>query len=243
MRTYLVFIGLLLGSLAFGSSFANYENDNPESILANIKANYENLASLEINMRYQLFKGFDSAELIQESNSVFCRKGNASYRKIETTELISNAEYTINIDHENRKIMVSDPVADFPFGNEIKSALNYCKDVRVLAKDGGKVIDLTIDDKVDLPYGRVLIAIDKKYRVQKIEMHYTNQMDFSTNYFEKDLAYPRLVIFYDVFKPKWKDKDAVLSSSNYIENKEGNITPSALYKQYELYDLRNSKKN
>lgn len=239
----LKFAFLLVGLTAATILNASVLNNGKEILtgkdyLKKIKANYEGIESLEIQMQYKLYKGYVSNQLFQSYNSIYYKDGASTYRKIDQTEIIGNEKMTVKINHSEKAIMLSSPMPASAFDADLEGTIAFCSDILVARGAKETTISMLIKAKTDLPYGRVDIKIDNNFWIKEMTLYYSQLLDFSESYQQKDMAYPRLVISYDVFNNKWKDKEGLVDLSNYVIENNKKISPAAKLGNYEILDYR-----
>lgn len=208
-----------------------------EKILKEVRANYEDLRSLELTLEYTLYKGYESENIEQQYLGDFRRNGSNSYRRIHNTEFISNKDYLIKVNHDQKMIAVSSPPEETALNGDLKKSLKWCKDVQVRTKGDNSVLSLVLKSQSDIPYSVVDIEIDKKFWIQQVTFYYSRLMDFSESYTSKDLHLPKLVVKYNKLKKKWKDKDGVCETGNYISEYNGKIHPVEKFNDYRILNL------
>ena len=231
------FISILFIIVISSTVFA----DSGKSVLKKIRANYENIESLELFMHYELYKGHKSNTIVTEYNAVYNRIGKDSYRKIQDAEVInSNTEgLNLTINHNQRAILVGNSTNYSAIDFDVKSTLKHCKDIQIRSNNKNTIITLVLKDKTDIPYVKVEFEINKKYYVQNIIFYYSTQLNFSETYFKQDFDFPKLKITYNALKKKWKDKTGLLSVENYVKiNDDNKIVGIGKQKNYEIIDLR-----
>lgn len=230
MRVFLLFIGLL--------SFQGF-SISAKSFLSKMTANYSKLNSLEINLDYRLYKGFDGTEVIEHYQSRYCRsiEGN-TYRKIDNVELISTKNYSLKLDHEEKEAVLSKPTALSLIDVDIKETLKRCADVRIKEVDKGFIVQLIIQAKQDIPYAFIALETDGDYWIDKVTFYYSTQANFSGNYFDQDIDYPRLEVQYGKVKKDWADEENLLSIANYLDVSQPEAKMQGIYRDYTLFDLR-----
>src|SRR5688572_22248800 len=108
------------------NSFAETGTD----FLEKVRANYEELNSLDVSMRYELYKGHTSNVIEESYDAFYARMQDESYRKIDETELINNKDYSLQINHREKVIVVSAPSRNELFDADIKTSLEFCQDVK-----------------------------------------------------------------------------------------------------------------
>lgn len=212
-----------------------------KEIIKKIKANYNQLNMVDLNIDYQLFKGHNSAEIIEAYQSVYRRKDKESYRQIHKTELINTTDYLLHVNHAEKRIIVSNSSRINAIDVDFKQSLKWCNNVTVTTKGKNRIIQLFIKSKTDIPFRTIVIEIDQNYWIKKITLNYATQMNFSKSYFTKEMGYPKMVITFNQLKKKWKDKEGLLDIKRFVEIEEKEIHLGEAYKNYELIDLRGKK--
>lgn len=230
MRVFLLFIGLL--------SFQGF-SISAKSFLSKMTANYAKLKSLEINLDYRLYKGYNGTEVLEHYQSQYCRSAEGNiYRKIGNVELIHTKHYSITLDHEEKEAVLSKPSTSSLIDADINETLKRCADVRIKEVDKGFIVQLIIQSKQDIPYAFITLETDKDYWIDQITFYYSTQANFSGNYFDQDIAYPRLEVQYGTVKKDWTDKENLLSTSSYLDVSQPEAKMQGIYKDYRLFDLR-----
>jgi hypothetical protein len=241
IRVLLVLVMIMnLFSVFADSSVSTSSNmileNNPKTVLSLIKNNYEGLQSLRIEMKYKLYRDYESDEVYQEYSSEYCRNEAGSYRRIGDTEMISNEDYSLKVNHSEKAIFVTNTQEISAFDTDLEASLKFCSDVKFLEEDGTRKIVMIIKRGTDLPYSMIQLEVDKKYWIKRIKLFYSIQIDFSDSYFEKELGYPRLEVDYEIFKDKWKDKENILQTEKYVLQEPEGFKPSETLSNYKIVD-------
>jgi len=211
-----------------------------KEFLKKVRANYEDLNSLELLMSYRLYKGHESNEVRESYGALFCRDGEQSYRKIDQTEFINTKDYSIKISHSEKMIVVSQASKMDAFDVDIETSLKWCENVLVADKGEFNEISLIIKDRTDLPFSKINVVVDKKFWIREMTLFYSTQMNFSSSYTNKEMDFPKIFIGYYDLKKKWNDKDGLLNMDNYILVEEKKILPATRLSGYTILNLTNS---
>lgn len=230
MRKILLLITILLATQTFAFTSKQF--------LKNIRNNYDQLKAVDLEIGYQLYKGHTGTNLVEEYSSVYKRLNNQSYRKIGNTELINTTNQSLNINHENKQIILSKPSQTELLEVNIKETLKWCKDIKITEKNGEKSLHLILKSRTDIPYSSILVKVDKNFWIENLTFYYAVKMDFSSSYFAPDLAYPKMVVTYGKLKKKWKDKEKLLNTDRFIDQTAGELKLKEMYQNYQLIDLR-----
>ena len=220
----------LLGVYTYGMSGKEY--------LKKVQQNYEELESLSLQMNYILYKGLKSDSVIEEYASYYYKAGTASYRQINTTEILTQDEMELTINHTDKLMVVSQANEISVIDADLTNSLKMCKDVRVHTIGKNKRITLILKSETDIPYSSISFEIDNRYFIQEITINFASRINFSQDFRGQDYDFPRLVIQYNHFKDKWKDKEGILNTDRFILTDDKGIKQAASYQDYEVYDMR-----
>ncbi len=202
--------------------------------LQKINSNYYDLKSYELELNYTLYKGHNGKEIMDEYTSIIRSNGLNSHRKIYHDEIISTSENTVIINHEVKTIQVLPAIETKIFDEDIENSLRFCKDVKSRKTENGTLISINFNEYSSIPYAQIDILIDADFWVKNMTLYYATQLNYSRDYFNPDMDFPRLEIDYSNLKKKWNDSQGLTNLSKYI-NKEGdNYSPTPLYQNYEL---------
>ncbi len=210
-----------------------------KDFLNKMRANYESLNSLSMEINYRLFKGLDGMDLHEEYQSMYARIGQESYRTIGLSKLINTSQANLNINEETKQIIISEPSNQEFLDLSINKTLEWCKDILVVTTNDKIEVRLILKDKTDIPYSSIIVKVDNKFWIEEITFLYAVQVDFSETYFDKEMDYPRLVVTYQKIKKNWNDKESLLKLSNYICTSCAPIVGVNEYANYQILDLRN----
>lgn len=220
-------------------SVSKNEPLTPKTWLQNIKNHYENLESFSIQINYELFKGHQSDIVNSQYSASIFRNGKKSLQKIADNEIFSDENNVVSINHREKAIVVTNPIAGGSVIPDVESTLNFCRDVQV--KKSGDLVSLFlfIQPNTDLPFTKVDIVSDKNYNLHSITLYYAHQTNFSSSYFSPEYDYAKLKISYTEMKTNWHDKEGILFSGKYITEENGKIIPASEFSKYKLVDYRN----
>ena len=224
-------------SLASLFTFAGDDKD----FIKNLRENYDNLKSCEMQFTYKLFKGYGGKEVKEEYNSTFYKNEDGSYRTISDNIFISNSELNIKINNDFKEITLSDSKKLSPADFDIEDVLKFCQDTRILQKGNSKTLVIIFDKKANVEFNRIDIEVNEDYWMNKMVMYYNSPMNFANSHFKKDMAFPKLEITYNEIKKKWKDKNQVLQLDNYLDMTAEQPVGNGFYKDYKISDFRSKK--
>lgn len=218
---------ILLTSHAFSARVNEY--------IEKINANYLGLSSLELEMEYKLFKGHNSAEVVDTYTSTLKMEGKKSHRRIYDDEIITNDDLTLVINHQLRTIEIMPVVQEAIIDKNIQKNIKNCKDIQLFEiDDNTKKITLQFKEISSLPYSRVDIYVDKDFWVTQIIFFYATQLNFSGSSFTQEFGFPRLEVNYSSFNKSWRDKEGITNTAKYITISENTVNPAPLYQDYKI---------
>ena len=229
--TYILFFLLSLTTVIYANPGKKY--------LKLIRENYLNLNQVAVQLDYTLYKGYSSDSIVQNYASLYRRFNQNQYRRVQDIELINIDSLSLKINHKNKtvSIVVYQPLNYLDFN--IQKTLSYCEriELKELGKKGYEV-SLILKQKLDIPFTKVRIEVDKKNWIKRIVLFYATQINFSDSYFETDMANPKLVIDYQDIEKNWTDKDSILDLKKYLILKNNFFLLTPAYAGYVLQDNR-----
>ncbi len=199
---------------------------------------------LQFDTKYSLYKSADSKIATQSYNGFFRKNdSNEIYLKIDKTEFLNTTKYSIKANHLEKAMVVSKN-QKFALGNfDINQLLSYCTINSF--KDYKSYWEIVLLNRplTGLEYSKIVLLIDKSYKIKKQVFYYNTQINFSKDYRKQDFSNPRLEIVYSNYNNK-PVSQALLSSETFftISNKN-KIIPSLACQNYEIDDMRFDSNN
>ncbi|MCH2233784.1 MAG: hypothetical protein MK078_05980 [Crocinitomicaceae bacterium] len=214
-----------------------------KKVLEQVQENYANLNAFEADLTYQLFRGHDSEKVIESFNSLHCKNESGEYRKVSNTEFItvSSLGVSVQVNHNDRLILLSNPTNSDLVDASLKSSLSYCNDTYAVETKEGTDVTLLFNKMVQLPFSKVVVSLTKDNWISSLTLCYSSEQNFSKDFYHQDYDQVKMKITYDDFKTKYKDKESLIDVSKYLTIVDGNFQTTTLYQDYKLLDYRTRK--
>lgn len=200
---------------------------------------YTNTLPLQYKSTYTLYKDFDSKKAEQTYKGVFYKNAkNEVFTKIGNTETLNSKTVNLKINHDEKAMEISNPIA-ISFGDfDIKPLLDLCKIEKFV--DYKTYWEITMEAKAysSLPYSKIIVQITKEYFLQKQTFYYNTAINFSKDYRKPDPHYPRLEIINTNYNRNPVNA-AIFSSNTYFSTSDKKqIILSEALKKYDVTDQR-----
>lgn len=210
-----------------------------KEVFQNFNKQYSSSQPLQYKSSYTLYKDFDAAKAEQSYKGIFYKNAKSEvYTKIGNTETLNSKTVYLKINHDEKAIEISNPVAA-SFGDfDIKSLLDLCKIEKFVAYKNYWEITLQAKPYSGLSYSKIIVQISKDYFLQKQIFYYNTAINFSQDYRKPDPHYPRLEITNTNYN-RDPVNAAIFASNTYfsISDKKQIILSESL-KKYEVIDQR-----
>ena len=212
-----------------------------DEVLAKMHTNYTDAKQLEYKATYELFRGHTS----NEPHTVFAgyglRDNNRAYQKIDQTVFVYTPEYTLKVNKEEKAMIISKPTAQQLLSEvDLKAVLSECKSKKVEASDDFYTVVLYVKDESSLPISLVKLKIDrKKYHLLRLDVYYTDHIDFSDTYSKVDYQAPHMRITFNEVNTHPKINEELFSLERYLKKTANGYIPTGSYAEYELGDYTN----
>lgn len=215
---------------------------NIKEILQKMNENYDESKLFSVDLKYTLFKGRFSDNISEQYNGKAANTSHGSYQRIDKIEMISTSDFALMLDEESRTITYARPTESSILQN-IDQALSFASEKSLSSKGNSYIITLNYSGASNSSLSRVIISIDKEsYRINLIDLLYSNQINFAKSFGAKDYAFPHLRIEYSNYSKKPSIPESTFKLSKYLsikkENKIETLTPSSSYSTYEVIDNR-----
>lgn len=224
------FIILLIFPLISGSLYAL----TGKEFMQKINSNYASLKSFEMTLDYKLYKGAKSNVIRDKYTSLMCVNGINSYRRIYNDVIITNEEMSVIINHELKTIQILPPVKKDVIDPGIESSLKYCEIVKISNQGSSKSIELVFKEYTTVPFSKIEIQVDNNFWIEKVNLYYSTQLNFSKSYLKPENGCPRLEINYNNLKKSWKDEDGIADISKVLLKEGTNYQTTETYNSYKI---------
>lgn len=161
------------------------------------------------------------------------------FQKIDETEFVYATDFFLQISNSEKMISVGRPQKLITTNVDLNVALKNCSKTQLEEKDGYYAITLIIKNSSDLPFSVVKMRIDKKkYYLERLDIYYSDLIDFSNDSNKKDEDKSHLKITFEA--PKFNPKEVNYFALNrYItKSNSGILNLVDKYSTYQLIDNR-----
>lgn len=209
-----------------------------EAVLARVSAEYAAARPLQFTAVYNLYKDPQSKTIAETYKGNFYKNAaNEIYLKINTTEYFATKKINIQVNHDEKAILVQKPQAIPQDQFNITKLLEtfqhgYFKDQKTYWE-----MELLAKKSSALPYSKIVIRIGKDYFIQKQVFYYSTAINFSKDYTKRDVHKPKLEI---TFSKASRESIAPgrFDTTPYITITKKGIKLSEKFSSYELIDQR-----
>ncbi len=238
MRNYIRILFLLLVGLnAYSQKSA--DRTKIEGLIEKAQKKYASAPDFQFSAVYQLFGSYKSSTVSESYKGVFAKNKKNSYAKIHTTEFVKLNTFNIKVDNESKLMQVTKDGNGngdlFPY--QLGELLSNFNDFKISSTDLEWICTLTAPKVTFVPYGKVILHINKKdYSLTKQTMYLLQQNQYTDSKGKKLIGYPRLEITFskvlwnsDAYAPKFE-------LSSYIYQSKNKYHVSKKYKSYQIVD-------
>lgn len=212
---------------------------NAKELISKMQKIYNDKAHIEYSCTYELFKGHKSDVVEESYKGFFYRNKSNVYQKIDETEFVYAPEFFLQISHSEKMISLAQPQKMMNTPVDLDLALKFCSKTEVEEKDGYYGITLTIKNDSDLPFSVVKMRIDKKkFFLERLDIYYSETLDFSQEYNKNDPARPHLKIVFSEPKQNPKGLNYFELDRYFSKSSSGILKLTEKYTGYTLIDNR-----
>ncbi len=205
-----------------------------------VNAYYNANPLMTIDTYYLAFDEHKATAPKEAKYGLYVKNKNNYYTKILHVETISCGDMLINIDNEDKVLVIGDNelASISPFSNSIDSLLLACSDVQLKnINSAERMYTLDFGDTDFSEYDKIDIYIDiKKSRFTKIVLYYSTSINLSGDYNAEEKQ-PRLEIEYKNYRNTIANP-SILEKKNYVLETNGKLTAIGKLKNYSILDQR-----
>jgi len=210
-----------------------------KDVIAKMQKVYNKEAHLEYDCTYELFKGHKSNTVETSYKGFVYRNKTNVYQKIDQTEFVYASDFFLQINHEEKAVVLGLAQRTVNLDVDMNTALKECSKLEMELKDGYYSITMLIKHTSSLPFSVVKLRIDKdKYFLERLDLYYSSVQDFSEDSKTIDEAQPHLRISFKEPKLNPKTKNSYFTLSTYFKTEDKRLTPVGIITGYELIDNR-----
>lgn len=234
-RYYLFFI-IFFPALVIGQS----QTPKVVEILKQAQELYNVTKNYTLNTHYTLYQG-ENSNRVEESYEGLLLKQNATfYSRIHTTEFLYFDDEYLKINHDQKRIQYGEAKQKKTLekGISIESYLKFFKNHSLKETSTAYICTLTTTAITPLPYGKVVMYIDKKTKqITKQTLYYLEKKAFKDASGATFYGIPRLEITFSMLNKDittYKDR---LQSSSYVSIKNNKATGIGSLASYQSITL------
>ena len=212
---------------------------NVTELIQRMQKIYNNKSTFEYHCNYELFKGHKS-DVIEESYKGYVYRNKSEvFQMIDETEFVYAADFFLQISNSEKLISISRPQRLITTNVDLNVALKNCSKTQLEEKEGYYAVTLIIKNSSDLPFSVIKMRIDKKkFYLERLDIYYTDLIDFSKDSNKKDEDKSHLKITFDTPKFNPKEVDYFVLNRYITKSNSGILSLVDKYSTYQLIDNR-----
>ncbi|MAY21701.1 MAG: hypothetical protein CMC74_02875 [Flavobacteriaceae bacterium] len=238
-----IYLVVLFFFTAWESHAQKKDSPTVEDLLQKTVLFYESQPTYSVDLTYRLFRDTISPKTIEEYGGLFQKQGKNTYLKIDQTEFLNNERASLKVNHDQKAMLFSSPkneaqaISLSPL--QIRQYLKSFSKKEVYSSKGAWVCKLSTPIFTQLPYGTIWIFINKKtYAIEKQRMELTAPKGYKDEKGNFTMHRKYLEIVFSNFS-ETLENSARLKLSNYVHQRNGEVTVTGTYKDYDLYTTAN----
>jgi len=209
-----------------------------DAILAKVTAEYAAAKPLQFTTVYNLYKTTQAKNIEESYKGTFYKNAaNDIYLKINTTEYLVNNKLGMQVNHDEKVILVAKSNTIPKDQYDINNILKTFNQGAFTDKKTYWEIELLPKQNSRQPYSKIVLHIGKDYFIKKQIFYYRTGINFSKDYSKEDIHMPKLEVVYGKASRGTIDASKFDTSSYFSATKKG-IKLTAKYSNYELIDQR-----
>lgn len=210
-----------------------------KEVIAKMQKVYNKEAHLEYDCTYELFKGHKSVAVETSYTGYVYRNKTNVYQKIDQTEFVYSSDFFMQIDHEEKAVVLGLAQRSVNLDVDLNTALKECSELEIELKEGYYNITMSIKNTSSLPFSMVKMRINKtKYYLDRLDLYYSSVQDFSEDSNKTDNAQPHLRISFKEPKINPKPKNSYFTLATYFKTENKRLIPTGTVVGYLLIDNR-----
>ena len=161
------------------------------------------------------------------------------YQKIDQTEFVYASDFFLQINHEEQAAVLALSQRSVNLDVDMNTALKECSNIEMKTEDDYYAITLFIKNTSSLPFSIVKLRVDKKkYYLERLDLYYSAEQDFSEDAKKVDMAQPHMRISFKEPKMNPKEKKTYFLLSTYIKTVDKKLIPTGSIEGYSFIDNR-----
>ncbi len=210
---------------------------------ANISRAYKNLTRMNLDVKYQVFLGYQSPVLESSLDGFFKRNDTLMVSKMHDILTYGSKKCNISVNQYDKEIYISDPNPNELLAGQFKQIennLNKASKIQYAdsSQTGLKIISLSFEKSPWQEVEKIDIYYSKDYLLRKIVMYVPDAGYMSDEY---DGRAVRVVIDYTIKPFGFDYKPEIFKLENYMEKTPKGFVGKGKFSTYKIMDLRTRK--
>ncbi len=218
------------------------QHTDARKILENVALFYKNTAQYQIDVTYNMHRGFTGNDITESYTGEMVKNGDFSKFKVLNSEIIYFSDDQLTILHGDKTIAYSKK-ADTPASSspvEIDGFLKLYDQTAITEKNGQLICEMVSSKyNPNNPYGKVILYINKdEYYIEKQELFFAETIPFvdkKTNERKSDVG--RLVIL--LKQNSLEDQTTVTLEDYFTFSSDKKVILSAKFSEYNFINQAN----
>lgn len=224
--------------LAFSVGMGKAVAMDAKEVLSNMQTAYAKAERLEYTSSYQLFKGHVGEDLAESYSAYVYKNNDQLYQKIGAVTTVYASAFMLQIDHEQKELLLNKMYKAPAVTMDLKTALSFCSETSCVLKNNVYEVILIIKPNASVPYEKMVLRIaSADYKLLQMDLFYSSQQDFSETE-QQDLHQPHLRISFSDISFSAKKKDNYFDLSTYVSASNDTLVVNNPYTGYNLQDNR-----
>jgi hypothetical protein len=230
---------IFLISCVFFITLTSSSTIKPLDAVKKMLSVYDNLKSYSVDMKFNLYKGHSSGEVIETYSGFLFRYKKKAYQKIYDTEFVITPEFCAKIVHPERVVELSTGHEYVNQELDINAITKECSSYSLIEQEDFYLVTFLISNTSQIEFDKVILKIYKKnMHLAQVDLFYSIQQNFSKNHLKPDIQKPHLRILYSNFSTESNIPLSVFNYKTYFEVNNSIIKLSKKYENYEFIDNR-----
>lgn len=188
---------------------------------------------------YELYKGHKSTEVHSSYEGTTYSYGGETHQKVGDAEFVYAKDYFLKVNHDEKAIALSNGQASMHSNVDLDEALKECSSSKVIEKGDNYIIVFRFRPTSSVTCSVIKVRISKKdYVLNQMDLYYSYQEDFSTDFRVQDNHQPHLRIAFSSTNFAPKEQKGRFALSKYLIAENSILVPAGNCQGYELIDYR-----
>jgi len=201
--------------------------------------NYTANNDFKVAITYQLFKGVDGNNIIEEYKGMYAKNKDSYYSKIKNTEIVYTPTFYVKVNHDQKAMVFVNNQVNKEQKNslvDLDAILKNFENIKIIDKGSYWQCEMVAIEYSQSPFSKIIMDINKKnYAIKKQVLYLTNMIDFSDNERTKaEYNIPKLILTYSNYSDLSTYDLGLFKKNKYTTSSNGKVAPATKYKDYEI---------